>query len=183
LGLVLPPHVVRASPVFNVGFVVLAAVVFSPLRAHVQHLIDRTFYRNRLDYRRTITDVSAALTSLLDLDDILTRVGQTVTDGLALGRKRSGLPFNQEDVDLLRTLAAQSAIAIQNALSYDVLQTMNRDLEAAVRERTTQLEVSNDDLGRAYQELQSTQSHLLQTEKMASLGQLVAGVEIGRAHV
>src|SRR5207249_5059713 len=46
----------------------------------------------------------------------------------------------------------------------------------AVRERTTQLEVSNAEVGRAYQELQSTQSHLLQTEKMASLGQLVAGV-------
>ncbi len=49
-----------------------------------KNVIDRTFYRSRLDYRRTVSDLSAALTSLLDLDEILGRVGRTVTDGLQL---------------------------------------------------------------------------------------------------
>jgi len=93
-----------------------------------------------------------------------------------LGGKRSGLPFGGEDLDLLRTLAAQSAVAVQNALSYRSLQELAASLEDRVRARTRELERSNAELARAYQELRSAQRQLLQSEKMASLGQLVAGV-------
>ena len=34
---------------------------------------------------------------------------------MGLGEKKSGKPFNREDVDLLRTLANQSAVALENA--------------------------------------------------------------------
>jgi signal transduction histidine kinase len=93
-----------------------------------------------------------------------------------LGAKRSGLPFSQDDLDLLRTLSAQSAIAVQNALSYRSMQELAASLEDRVLERTTELERSNFELARAYQELHSAQRQLLQSEKLASLGQLVAGV-------
>jgi signal transduction histidine kinase len=274
LGLFLPPQVVRASPLFNIAFVVAVASLFEPLRRGVQHVIDRTFFRARLDYRRTVSQLSSALTSFLDLDEILGRVGGTLSEGLqlrslgvvlwfdegtrtwrrrsgdgrmeevpgavyaalrealarapnrpwapptaawssvvsqgeadgdllaasrelaaldavlllplalggevigafALGPKRSGLPFTGEDLELLGTLAAQSAIAVQNALSYRALQTLNADLEAKVHARTAELETSNTELGEAYRELQAAQAQLLHTEKMASLGQLVAGV-------
>jgi signal transduction histidine kinase len=56
------------------------------------------------------------------------------------------------------------------------LQDMNRNLENMVRERTIELENSHDALKRAYLDLQSAQEQLIQTEKMASLGQLVAGI-------
>ena len=42
--------------------------------------------------------------------------------------------------------------------------------------RTEQLRVANDELQAAYRDLQSTQMQLVQREKMASVGQLVAGV-------
>lgn len=56
------------------------------------------------------------------------------------------------------------------------LQELNRNLERMVRERTLELEKSNEALKRAYLELQNAQEQLVQTEKMASLGQLVAGI-------
>src|SRR5206468_17929 len=46
--------------------------------------IDRLFYRDRPNYRRTVSEVSAALTSLLDLDEILARIGHTLSEGFQL---------------------------------------------------------------------------------------------------
>ncbi len=279
LGLALPAQVVRASPIFNVAFVVLIAFLFQPLRARVQHGIDRLFYRSRLDYRQTVGDVAAALTSMLDLETVLTEVGRTVGEGLhlerltvllwldgetqrwqynpqtqrmeaagsspryealraqlarhpthpwlladpdaapgaptelsagtsddaltaaraemihlgavvflplilgrrllggfALGPRRASQRFRREDIALLRTLSHQSAIAIHNAQSYGALQTLNTELEAKVQARTAELEGSNAELAQAYRDLQTAQTQLIQTEKLASLGQLAAGV-------
>ena len=68
----LPPTGVdaRRSPAFTVAFVVLTALVFQPVRNVLQRAVDRLFWRGRLDYRRTVSRLSAALTSLLDLDEI-----------------------------------------------------------------------------------------------------------------
>lgn len=56
----------------------------------------------------------------------------------------------------------------QNALLHD----QNEELEAQKEE----LEAQRDEIERAYKELQEAQSQLIQTEKMAALGNLVAGV-------
>src|SRR4030042_2478422 len=53
---------------------------------------------------------------------------------------------------------------------------LNKRLEEKVRERTRELEQSNQELQEAYQELKETQVQLVQSEKMASLGQLVSGI-------
>ena len=53
---------------------------------------------------------------------------------------------------------------------------MTRNLETMVRKRTEELENSHEALKLAYLDLQKTQEQLVQTEKMASLGQLVAGI-------
>lgn len=56
------------------------------------------------------------------------------------------------------------------------LQEYKNELELKVTQRTEELEKSNTDLSEAYKQLKSTQAQLVHSEKMASLGQLVAGV-------
>jgi signal transduction histidine kinase len=93
-----------------------------------------------------------------------------------LGAKRSGLPFGSGDYELLRTLAAQAGIALRHATSFRSLRELAASLEDRVRERTLELERSHAEVSRAYRELHATQRQLVQSEKLASLGQLVAGV-------
>lgn len=58
----------------------------------------------------------------------------------------------------------------------DALQSLNLQLEDRVHQRTEQLEVINQKLTHALAQLQSTQSELIQGEKLASLGRMVAGL-------
>ena len=74
---------------------------------------------------------------------------------LGLGARAGHRPFSPEDREFLRTLANQVAVALVNAQSYEALRELNRNLDERVRRQASQL---------------------VQAEKMASLGQLVAGV-------
>jgi len=49
-------------------------------------------------------------------------------------------------------------------------------IEQALRESEAQLKKQAQQLELSFQELQRTQTQLIQTEKMSSLGQMVAGV-------
>jgi signal transduction histidine kinase len=76
---------------------------------------------------------------------------------LLLGRPLPG-PFNQRQVDLVQTFADQAVIAIENVRLFE-----------QVQERTKELSLSLEDL-------RTAQDRLVQTEKLASLGQLTAGI-------
>ena len=84
--------------------------------------------------------------------------------------------FHQGDVELLAAVANQVALAIDKAESFQTIEELSRSLEDKVRVRTEQLRVTNEELRGAYRDLQATQLQLIQREKMASVGQLVAGV-------
>ncbi len=57
-----------------------------------------------------------------------------------------------------------------------IVREQNALLEEKVQERTEELEKSNQDLNVAYKSLQTTQSQLVEAEKMAGLGQMTAGI-------
>ncbi|MCU0551180.1 MAG: trifunctional serine/threonine-protein kinase/ATP-binding protein/sensor histidine kinase [Leptolyngbya sp. Prado105] len=77
--------------------------------------------------------------------------------------------FTGDRLEVLQILTAQAAISLQNAILY-------RTLEEKVQHRTQELQQQNLRLSKTLQELQNTQSQLIQSEKMSSLGQMVAGV-------
>jgi two-component system NtrC family sensor kinase len=57
-----------------------------------------------------------------------------------------------------------------------LIRVQNTELELKVKERTIDLTVANDSLQTTLNNLKETQSQLVEAEKMASLGQLTAGV-------
>jgi two-component system NtrC family sensor kinase len=92
----------------------------------------------------------------------------TLTGFLAIGEKKSGDLFLAEDLDLLETLANQSALSIENARSYQKIEDMNRSLEEKVVERTRELQT-------ALVEKEKAMELLVRSESLAAIGTLVAG--------
>jgi signal transduction histidine kinase len=88
--------------------------------------------------------------------------GADLIGAIGVGHKYSGERLGAEDRQLLLTLANQSSIAIQNSQAFDEIADLNATLEARVEQRT--------------RELHDAQAQLMHSEKMRSLGQLVAGV-------
>jgi two-component system, NtrC family, sensor kinase len=78
-----------AGPAGSVIAIVVAAFLFQPLREWVQRRLDRFFYRDRLDFRRTLMEFGRALTNEVRLEPLLgsalDRISQTLlVDRLAV---------------------------------------------------------------------------------------------------
>ncbi len=86
----------------------------------------------------------------------LLREGESI--GAILLRRQEVRPFNDKQISMLQTFADQAVIAIENARLFDEVQQRTRDLS------------------RSLDELRTAQDRLVQTEKLASLGQLTAGI-------
>ena len=82
---------------------------------------------------------------------------EQIVGALIVRRKRPG-EFLNSTIELLQTFAAQSVLAIQNARLFENVETRTRELADSL------------------EELKSTQARLIETEKLASLGQLTAGI-------
>ncbi|MGF1677537.1 MAG: AAA family ATPase [Rivularia sp. (in: cyanobacteria)] len=102
---------------------------------------------------------------------------------LYLENKLTAGVFTRNRIKLLNLITNQAAISLKNAILYnnlveakEDLENYNQTLEEKVAQRTQEISEKNQTLKKALQDLQNTQSHLIQTEKMSSLGQMVAGI-------
>ncbi|MBN3870027.1 ATP-binding sensor histidine kinase [Nostoc sp. JL33] len=91
--------------------------------------------------------------------------------------------FTRDRVEVLKLLTTQAAISLENAILYknlaeakESLEEYNHTLEEKVQKRTQELNDKNHSLQHALEELQRTQMQLIQSEKMSSLGEMVAGI-------
>jgi len=140
----------RASPIrFGEGAMSAAAVAGSPAQI-----------RDLVGYRKL---------ALPKLADALARLGyrsliaapllyeQDILGGLVVARHEAG-EFSREVVSLIESFATQSALAVRNAKLFDEQRRREHDLRVA------------------HEQLKQAQANLVQAEKMASLGQLTAGI-------
>ncbi|MCK5146048.1 VCBS repeat-containing protein [bacterium] len=104
---------------------------------------------------------------------------------LLLGHRSQSESPADEDRDLFSSIVSQMAIALENIAYINKSNEMIQKLtEAEVREQylaelessNMALDEKNRELIRLYDELKQAETQLIQREKMASLGQLVAGI-------
>jgi len=105
--------------------------------------------------------------------------------------------YSERQIELGQTVANQLSVAIQNSQLHSDIKKHNDNLERLVAERTQELQVANEELQATNKELsnkndiviqqkkdielvlknlKATQSQLIHSEKMASIGVLTAGV-------
>jgi serine phosphatase RsbU (regulator of sigma subunit) len=228
LNVLLGRYELTESQAFPILFTLGVILVFNPLRNRIQALVDRLFFRKEYDYGEVVDKIGGAITSLLDLGQILKLLTRTfiedmfidtssvmllssageqfqvyLADGekkqavenvvierkgalmeiiegtqkeltkydmledpryraisdtcvanfealraslmvplvfqdkviglLSLGEKKSGKFYNREDIDLLRTIANQGAVAIENArLFQENLEKQRMEEELAI---------------------------------------------------
>jgi len=90
------------------------------------------------------------------------KVGDQVIGVMSVDNKVSNRPFSDNDMYLLAALADYASIAIVNAQLYSEVKAFNEELEQRIKKRTG--------------ELRKAQAQLIQSEKLASIGELAAGV-------
>ncbi len=132
---------------------ILATMVRTRQIAHTLDLSATHLYADGDPPTRHLVDLAGARTIL---------VVPMLKDGELVGTigiyRREVLAFNEKQIALLSGFASQAVIAIENTR-----------LLKELRQRTDDLTASLDDL-------RTAQDRLIQTEKLASLGQLTAGI-------
>ena len=83
---------------------------------------------------------------------------ERVPIGIIMLTRNTVRPFTDKQIELVSTFADQAAIAIENVRLFE-------SVEARTRE-----------LAKSLADLRTTQDRLVQTQKLASLGQLTAGI-------
>jgi len=83
--------------------------------------------------------------------------------------------------DKINILEAEKRASQEEALRVSqenerIIREQNIILESKVNERTTELKASNEELAKTLKDLQEAETQLVESEKMASLGQLTAGI-------
>ncbi|MBI1747934.1 MAG: HAMP domain-containing protein [Acidobacteria bacterium] len=120
--------------------------------------------------------IVAILTSFIS-SGIVLRLKRLTSTAEILARgdlsQRAEVTF-QDEIGILGSALNRMASSLAER-NQDLLESA-QTLEEKVRARTLELEQSNEALKKAYMELKATQEQLIHSEKLASLGQLVAGI-------
>jgi len=76
LGNIVKQYLPGTGNTFSMVVMLISAFLFQPIRAWIQERLDRHFYSDRYDYRRTLVEFARELSSETDLDTTLASVGE-----------------------------------------------------------------------------------------------------------
>lgn len=93
LSLVLQNFTGQSSQIAAVVSTLLVVMMFRPLRTRIDRTLDKKFFRERYEYTATIRKASGILAGLIDLDQLLNQLLNTVMDAIKIER---GLIFLKE---------------------------------------------------------------------------------------
>src|SRR5258708_20595648 len=79
-------HAQPSGPAPGMIAIVIAAFLFQPFREWIQARLDRFFYRDRLDYRRTLIEFGRTLTNEVRFDPMLGSVMDRLSQTLLVDR-------------------------------------------------------------------------------------------------
>jgi two-component system, NtrC family, sensor kinase len=149
-------HAQTTGPVGGMIAIVIAAFLFQPFREWIQGRLDRFFYRDRLDYRRTLIEFGRTLTNEVRLDpmlgSVMDRISQTLlVDRLAIFVENSEQPGQMRiarsmgvrlsaslDLSFLEPEGLESA---RSALFFESPRAA-KDVSASVRRTLEQLDLN-----------------------------------------
>ncbi len=127
---------------------------------------DRIFSRHDFEHSKKFTGVREAALDFFNTTgaEILVpfNLNKSVLALLYLVGREGGRPYTKKELRFLLEIRDITTVSLSNAALYERLHAMLYHLEEKVKERTS--------------ELQNAQAQLIQQEKMASLGVMVAGI-------
>jgi len=235
---------IKIEEILATGFFILVFLsLLTPLKNKIQQWVDRLFYKDKYDYRKTLENFAKKLSLFLDSPNLLPAIISTIaeamhiedvvmilfdqTKGAYVIRERNGLNHNQialkredlfmqflqagggiiekellnidpkfrqvkqEGLQLLENIGAELIIPliVQSGLigilglgkklskeayrteDINLLSTIGQEIAVAINNR-----LLYEDLEKANQKLKEAQAQLVQSAKMAAVGQLGAGV-------
>ncbi|HJV25580.1 MAG TPA: ATP-binding protein [Aromatoleum sp.] len=165
----------------------------------VERRLDKAFISNHIrqhrDFEREITAVRENSTGerreaiallqfltswlsfhILSADRLMAEQIRLVEDGVEAREAHRQVLKQQDAAALQPLLDALTSLYYIITSRNQALTDMNRSLESMVTARTAELGRDKDELASLVKKMELTQSQLLQSEKMASIGQLAAGV-------
>jgi len=106
--------------------IVVAAFLFQPIREGIQARLDRFFYRDRLDYRRTLIEFGRTLTNEVRLEPMLGSVMDRVSQTLLVDRLAIFVEDPQSPGDL--RLARSMGVRLSERLDLSFLKSATPEL-------------------------------------------------------
>lgn len=119
------------------------------------------------------------------LDGVI-RIGEELIGAICFEHVGVSHVWEEEEILFCSQLGDQISLAVSCKRKNEItdalrereiqLQELNESLESLVSERTMRLSQSNEELSKTILDLKQAQAKLILSEKMASLGQLIAGI-------